>query len=326
MSRPRVLAIVGPTASGKSALALEVAASLDAEIVSMDSALIYRGMDIGTDKPSAADLARVPHHLVDIVEPSQTVTVADFQVLARQAISQILAAGRSPLLVGGSGLYFRAAVDRLEFPGTDAVVRARLEAEAQVAGPLAMHARLLALDPQAAAAIDPPNVRRSIRALEVIEVTGRPFSSFRTGWDHARSLYEVIVVGLTWPRPVLDRRIAERVDAQIQRGLVDEVRGLLAAGFRSSVTAVQAIGYAQILAHLDGQLSLEEAMEEIRARTRRFARRQERWFKADPRVKWFDSNPGPAAQYLRDQLQAARREERMEARMATSHRQKGSAA
>ncbi|GAC1368209.1 MAG: tRNA (adenosine(37)-N6)-dimethylallyltransferase MiaA [Actinomycetota bacterium] len=298
MSLPRVLAVVGPTASGKSAFALEVAQRLNAEIVSMDSALVYRGMDIGTDKPSPEQLARVPHHLVDIVEPSETVTVADFQALARGRIAQILTSGRTPLLVGGSGLYFRAVVDPLEFPGTDPAVRSRLEAEAQRLGGLAMYERLRAADPAAAAAIDVPNVRRTIRALEVIEVTGRPFSAFRTGWDHAQSLYRLTVAGLTAPRPELDRRIAARVESQIARGLVDEVRHLLNVGLRASVTSVQAIGYAQVLAYLDGRFTLEEAMEEIRCRTRRFARRQERWFKADPRVVWFSSDVEGAAAYL----------------------------
>jgi tRNA dimethylallyltransferase len=295
---PTVLALVGPTAAGKSALALEVAASLDAEIVSVDSAMVYRGMDIGTDKPSPAELARVPHHLVDVVECSHTLTVAEFQSMARRAIDDVVGRGRTPLLVGGSGLYFRAVVDPLAFPGTDPEVRACLEREAEAVGALALHRRLQAADPQAAAAIDPANLRRTIRALEVIEVTGKRFSAFRTAWEQPRSLYDLTVVGLTAARPELDHRIGARVDAQIERGLVDEVRGLVAAGLRSSATAVQALGYAQLLAHLDGRTTLEEAVEETKRRTRRFARRQERWFGADARVTWYPSDPAAAAAHL----------------------------
>jgi tRNA dimethylallyltransferase len=295
---PRVLAIVGPTAAGKTALALEIAGALDAEIVSVDSTLVYRGMDIGTDKPPPAELARVPHHLVDVVEPSHTLTVAEFQALARAAVEDVAARGRTPLLVGGSGLYFRAVVDPLEFPGTDPEVRSRLEREAGLVGAAGLHRRLQAADPAAAAAIDPANLRRTIRALEVLEVTGRPFSAFRTGWDGSRPVYDLTVAGLTRPRPELDRRIEERVDAQVARGLVAEVEALVAVGLRSSATSVQALGYAQVLAHLDGWLSLEEAVEETKRRTRRFARRQERWFRADRRVVWFPSDPAAAAAHL----------------------------
>lgn len=308
MSGAPVLALVGPTAAGKSALALEVARRLAAagrrvEIVSMDSAMVYRGMDIGTDKPSPAELAEVAHRLVDIVDAAQSVTVAQFQVLAREAIAGIHAAGGIPLLVGGSGLYFRAVVDPLEFPATDPAVRARLAAEASELGATALHRRLVAVDPRAAALIEPPNVRRTIRALEVMEVTGRPFSSFRTAWEGRRSVYELTVAGLTWPREELHRRIDARVDRQIERGLVAEVQGLAASGMRSSVTSVQALGYAQVLAHLGGACSLQEAIAEAKLRTRRFARRQESWFRADPRVVWFDSDPAAAGDYLVSEAQ-----------------------
>jgi tRNA dimethylallyltransferase len=296
----RVLAIVGPTAAGKTALSLEVAGALDAEVVSMDSTMVYRGMDIGTDKPSAADLQRVPHHLVDVVEPSQTLTVAQFQSMARAAVAGVVARGRLPLLVGGSGLYFRAVVDLLEFPGTDPVVRTRLEREAREQGAVALYERLAALDPEAASHIDPPNARRTIRALEVLEATGRLFSSFRTSWEEPRSLYDLTVIGLTEPRPDLHRRIEARVESQVARGLVAEVERLVREqGLRDSATAVQALGYAQVLAHLDGRLSLEEAVEETKMRTRRFARRQMSWFQADPRVTWFISDRQAAAAHLR---------------------------
>jgi tRNA dimethylallyltransferase len=294
-----VLAIVGPTAVGKTALSLEVAEALGAEVVSMDSAMVYRGMDIGTDKPAPPELARVPHHLVDVIEPSHTLTVAQFQSMARAAVAGILDRGRLPLLVGGSGLYFRALVDPLEFPGTDPAVRDRLEQEAVEQGSMALYERLRGADPEAATHIDPSNARRTIRALEVLEVTGRPFSSFRTSWEERRSLYDLTVVGLTEPRAELHRRIEARVDSQMARGLVGEVERLVREErLRESATAVQALGYAQVLAHLDGRLSLPEATEEAKARTRRFARRQVSWFQADPRVTWFPSDPAGAAQAL----------------------------
>ncbi|HEU5003478.1 MAG TPA: tRNA (adenosine(37)-N6)-dimethylallyltransferase MiaA [Actinomycetota bacterium] len=305
MTRPRVLALVGPTAAGKTALALEIAPGLGAEIVSMDSAMVYRGMDIGTDKPSAAERSRVPHHLIDIVEPSHTLTVADFQARARAAVSAVVAAGRVPLLVGGSGLYVRAVIDPFDFPGTDPAVRASLEAEAAEVGAQALHRRLAGLDPQAAALIDPANARRTIRALEVLEVTGRPFSAFRTAWRQPESVFDVTLVGLTAPRPELDRRIEVRVEAQIERGLVAEVEGLVAAGMRASATSVQALGYAQVLAFLDGDCTLEESVMAIKVRTRRFARRQERWFGADPRVAWFNADAAGAAAALRAGREAA---------------------
>lgn len=290
MAGDAVLAIVGPTAAGKSAAAIDVAERLGAEVVSVDSTMVYRGMDIGTDKPSPAALARVPHHLVDVVEPSHTMTVAEFQQAARAAVDGILRRGRTPVLVGGSGLYFRAVVDPLEFPGTDPALRARLEAEGEEAGAAALFERLRAVDPEAAARMEPANVRRTVRALEVIELTGRPFSSFRTGWDGQRSIYHLTVAGLTHPRDELDRRIDARVDAQVERGLVEEVRRLAGAGFRASMTSVQALGYAQVLAHLDGEATLEETVAAIKLRTRRYARRQLSWFRADRRVEWFEAD------------------------------------
>jgi tRNA dimethylallyltransferase len=291
VAAPVVLAIVGPTAAGKSEAAVEAAGRLDGEIVSIDSTMVYRGMDIGTDKPGPEVLARVPHHMVDVVDPSHTMSVSEFQRGAREAIAGIVSRGRTPILAGGSGLYFRAVVDALEFPATDPDVRGRLEREADVEGAAALFSRLRSVDPAAAARMEPANVRRTIRALEVVELTGRPFSSFRTAWDEPRSLYRLTVAGLTHPRPELDRRIDARVDAQTARGLVDEVRRLVDAGFRSSLTSVQAIGYAQVLAHLDGLVTLQDAVAETKHRTRRYARRQLSWFRADPRVEWFEADP-----------------------------------
>jgi tRNA dimethylallyltransferase len=293
-----VLALVGPTAAGKSALALDVAPAIDAEIVSIDSAMVYRGMDIGTDKPSAAELARVPHHLVDVVDPGQTLSVAEFQRMGRRAVEDILARGKRPLLVGGSGLYFRAIVDALEFPPTHPEVRRRLESRAAEEGALELHEHLAEADPEAAAAIDPANVRRTVRALEVIEITGRRFSTFRRAWEDYRSIYPLVVAGLTFESAELSRRIGTRVDSQIGRGFVEEVRRLERAGFRASLSSAQVLGYAQLLAHLDGRLSLEEAVADTKTRTRRLARRQLTWFRADPRVVWFEGDPTGARDLL----------------------------
>ncbi|HVM12743.1 MAG TPA: tRNA (adenosine(37)-N6)-dimethylallyltransferase MiaA [Egibacteraceae bacterium] len=280
----RVLVLVGPTASGKSAIAMQAAERLGAEIVAVDAFTVYRGMDVGTAKPSATDRARVNHHLVDVLDPSEECTVEWFQAAARTAIAEVTARGRVPLLVGGSGLYFRAVVDPLRFPPTDPGVRA--EVEAQFADdPPAAHAALAAVDPAAAARIDPDNLRRSVRALEVHRLTGRPFSDWRQAWDDRRSIYPGLeVVGLDVPREDLSARIATRVEAMIGGGLVEECRRLLEQPL--SATARQAIGYAELFDHLAGHGSLEEAAERIHVRTRRYAARQYRWFARDPRVRW----------------------------------------
>lgn len=288
-----VLALLGPTAAGKSNLAIDVAQSINAEIVSIDSAIVYKGMDIGTAKPSPEQLQSVPHHMIDVVDPSTTLTVAEFRRMARAAIEDIAARGRTALLVGGSGLYFRAVIDPLEFPPSDPEARLRVETEIE-----SPYETLTRLDPEAASRIDPNNTRRLTRALEVIEITRRPFSSFRTSWDEYRSIYDLRVAGLTWPREELDRRINNRVDDQMMRGLVEEVKDLLSRGLRESLTSVQALGYSQILEHLDGSLTLEEAVDRIKARTRRYARRQLTWFRADPRVKWFESDPPAVVSFL----------------------------
>lgn len=280
----RVLALVGPTAAGKSAVAMETAQHLGAEIVAVDAFTVYRGMDVGTAKPSPAERVRVAHHLVDVLDPSQECSVEWFQKAARSAIADVAARGRVPLLVGGSGLYFRAVVDPLEFPPTDAAVRATIT-ERYAADPHAAHAALCAVDPAAAARIDPDNLRRSVRALEVFELTGRPFSAWRQAWDRHDSVYPGLrVVGLDVSRDELTARIAARVDAMLGGGLVEECRRLAARPL--STTARQAIGYAEALDHLAGRCTLEEAAERIRTRTRRYAMRQLRWFSGDPRVRW----------------------------------------
>jgi tRNA dimethylallyltransferase len=278
-----VIAVVGPTASGKSDLAIELALRLGGEVVNADSMQLYRGMDIGTAKLTTAERRGVPHHLLDIWDVTRAANVAEYQRAAGTVIDRITARGRVPLLAGGSGLYVRAVLDGLEFPGTDPELRLRLEGELEEAGPAALHARLAERDPAAAAAILPSNGRRLVRALEVIEMTGRPFSaSLPTYEDRGDSTQ----LGLLVPRPVLDERIAARVERMWAAGLVEEVRALEPQGLRDGRTASRALGYAQVLRHLSGEWTEAEAKEETIKATRRFARRQESWFRRDPRVRW----------------------------------------
>ncbi|CAL9580092.1 tRNA (adenosine(37)-N6)-dimethylallyltransferase MiaA [Streptomyces sp. enrichment culture] len=280
---PRVIAVVGPTAAGKSDLGVFLARQLGGEVVNADSMQLYRGMDIGTAKLTPEERGGVPHHLLDIWDVTVTASVAEYQRLARERIDALLAEGRWPILVGGSGLYIRGAVDNLEFPGTDPEVRARLEDELTLRGSGALHARLAAADPEAARAILPSNGRRIVRALEVIEITGQPFTANLPGHD---SVYDTVQIGVDVARPELDERIARRVDRMWEAGLVEEVRELEAQGLREGRTASRALGYQQVLAALAGDCTLEEArLETIRA-TKRFARRQDSWFRRDPRVHW----------------------------------------
>lgn len=294
----RVLAIVGPTASGKSSLAVEVALSLGvpAEIVSTDSMQVYRGMDIGTATPTLTERSGIPHHLLDEWEPNHLVTVAEFQGRARRAIEAIGARGAVPIVVGGSGLYVSAVLDDLTFPGTEPDVRARLDAELDIVGALAMHERLRALDPAAADAILPTNGRRIVRALEVIELTGEPFVA---RLPEPVSIYDCVRVGLEVPRDVLDLRIARRVDRMWAEGFVDEVRSLQGAGLSGSPTASRALGYQQVLDFLDGRCTESQARQATVDATRKFARRQQRWFRRDTRIRWivFD-NPTRVGEIL----------------------------
>ena len=283
-----VIAVVGATATGKSGLAIELARALGGEIVNADSMQLYQDMDIGTAKEPEAARQGVPHHLLDIWPVTQTANVADYQKLARAAIDEIMARGRVPILAGGSGLYVRAALDDLDFPGTDPVIRSRLEDELARLGAAALHARLAGLDPAAAAAILPGNGRRIVRALEVIEISGRPFSATMPAYQQNRP---AVQIGLTLPRPELDRRIAARVDRMWQAGLEGEVRSLAAQGLCDGQTASRALGYQQMLRYLDGEWTLDRAREETIKATRRFARRQESWFRRDPRVRWLDAIP-----------------------------------
>ncbi len=279
----KVAAIVGPTAVGKTEVAVRVAEALNAEIVSIDSMQVYRYMDIGTAKPSAEQRRRVPHHLLDLRDPSHDLTVAEFQELARTAVEEISARNKLPLLVGGSGLYFRAVVDELELPPHAQEVRAALETELEDLGVEALYERLQELDADAAARIERNNARRIIRALEVIEITGRPFSENRS-WELYESRYELAVAGLTLPRERLYPRIRERVAQMVASGLIEEARRIQARGM--SKTAAQALGYRQIV-NAPEDAAPEELIDEITRATKRFARRQDSWFKADPRVVWF---------------------------------------
>ena len=279
-----VLAVVGPTAAGKSDLAVELALRHGGEIVSTDSMQVYRGMDIGTAKLSSPERRGVHHHLIDVLDIRETSTVAEFQRRARAAIADCQARGVLPVLVGGSALYIRAVLDQFEFPGTDPVVRGRLEADLERLGAEALHQRLAERDPAAALSILPTNGRRVVRALEVIDLTGRPFTA--TLPQHAYAYDDVCQVGLDVPRDVLDERIRVRVERMWEAGFVDEVRRLDTAGLRAGVTASRALGYAQVLEFLAGECAEDAAKDATVRATRRFARRQDSWFRRDPRIRW----------------------------------------
>ncbi len=284
MTSARLVAVVGPTATGKSDLAVEIALRRDGEVVNADAMQLYRGMRIGTATLPPARRRGVPHHLLDVLDVTEPASVAAFQRHARRVVEQVWQRGRLPVLVGGSALYVHAVVDDLEFPGTDPQVRQRLEAELAERGPEALHERLQQRDPAAAAAILATNGRRIVRALEVGEITGRPFAATLPApryWHPA-----TVQVGLDIERAVLDARIAARVDDMWAAGLVDEVRALDRLGLREGRTASRALGYAQVLAYLAGGCTEQQAREATVQATRRFARRQQSWWRRDPRVQW----------------------------------------
>ncbi|RZU32608.1 tRNA (adenosine(37)-N6)-dimethylallyltransferase MiaA [Blastococcus saxobsidens] len=283
---PPVVAVVGPTATGKTALAVALAQRLGGEVVNADSMQLYRGMDIGTAKPDVAERGGVPHHLLDLWHVRQPASVAEYRLRARAEIDRLRAAGTTPFLVGGSGLYVRAVLDELDFPGTDPAVRARLEAELAAVGPAELHARLAGLDPAAAAAVLPGNGRRIVRALEVIELTGGPF---RAVLPEPSPHYEAVTIGLDREPAELDERVALRVDRMWAAGFVDEVAALAADGLREGPTASRALGYAQVLAQFDGTLTADEARERTVTTTRRFVRRQRSWFRRDATTTWLDA-------------------------------------
>jgi tRNA dimethylallyltransferase len=286
---PPVVAVVGPTAAGKSDLSLDLAERVGGEIVNTDAMQVYRGMDIGTAKLPPDERRGIPHHLLDLLEVTDPATVAEFQSRARAVVDDCRARRVTPVLVGGSALYTRAVLDRFEFPGTDDAVRRRLEDELAQVGPAALHERLRGLDPEAAAKVLPGNSRRVVRALEVIELTGRPFLARMPGFE---SFYPgAVQLGLD--RADLAERVELRVHRMMAQGLLDEIRGLLPAGLRESPTAGKALGYAQLLAVLDaaGEIvgDVDEAVEQTIRATTRFVRRQRSWFRRDPRVRWLDA-------------------------------------
>jgi tRNA dimethylallyltransferase len=291
-----VVALVGPTAAGKSELALRLAEELGGEVVNTDALQLYRGMDIGTAKLSVAERRGIPHHLLDVLEVTEAASVAEFQRWARDAVADCRARGVLPILAGGSALYTRAVVDRFEFPGTDPVLRQALEARLATEGAAVLHAELAEADPEAAARILPSNGRRVVRALEVVRLTGRPFSASLPVLEYADP--HTVQIGLDCDRETLDERIALRVERMWEQGLVAEVERLVGEGLREGRTARSALGYAQVLDLLDGRLSDAEARESTVRGTRRFVRRQESWFRKDPRITWVpwqDPVPGAVA-------------------------------
>jgi tRNA dimethylallyltransferase len=283
-SRPPIVAVVGATAAGKTGLSLDLADRLGGEVVNTDAMQVYRGMDVGTAKLAVDERRAIPHHLLDLLDVTEALTVAEFQQWARAAIAEIRERRRSPVLVGGSALYTRAVLDRFDFPGTEPEVRRALEVELAQVGPAALHARLATADPDAAARILPDNGRRIVRALEVVTITGRPFSASLPERVYADQ--HSIQIGVDIDRPTLDERIAVRVRQMFDNGLVEEVRSLLDAGLEQGRTARTAIGYREVTSYLRGELSLDEAVEQTTTATRRFSRRQDSWFRKDPRVVW----------------------------------------
>ncbi|WP_233188240.1 tRNA (adenosine(37)-N6)-dimethylallyltransferase MiaA [Actinomyces qiguomingii] len=281
------VAVVGPTATGKSALALDLADALGggAEILNADAFQLYRGMDVGTAKLAVDERRGYPHHQFDVLEVDQEANVASYQIHARSDLRSIVARGNRPIVVGGSGLYVRAVTDALDFPGTDPAVRATLDARARREGATALWEELRRVDPVAAARIDPGDVRRIVRALEVVRLTGRPFSA---SLPRYADLVPTVHLALNWDRAVLNERIQARAEAMFASGLLEETESLLARGLREGPTASRAIGYAQAIAVLDGRMSVQEAIDDTAGATRKLASKQLKWFRRDPRVKWLD--------------------------------------
>ncbi len=287
MRPPPLVAVVGPTATGKSDLGLALAAELGGDVVNADAMQLYRGLDIGTAKLAPAQRAGVPHHLLDLLDITETASVAAYQREARRTVEQLRAAGRPPVLVGGSGLYVQAVVDELDFPGTEPRLRAALEAELADRGPEVLHRRLAEVDPAAAHLVLPTNGRRIVRALEVITLTGRPFAARLPTGGPPR--YDAVLLGVDRSTADLDDRIARRVARMFAAGLVDETRALLTLGLQEGRTASRALGYQQVVAALDRGSALGPAAAETVRATRRFVRRQRSWFRRDPRVHWLDA-------------------------------------
>ncbi len=292
MGSPKIplLALVGPTAAGKSALAMEVARRLGTGIISADSAQVYRGLDIGTAKPDAAEKRLIRHHLIDLVEPDEDYSVADYQRDARQLIARLWRQGRLPFIVGGTGLYLQAVIADYAFGsrGKDEALRKRLNEEAEAAGPEALHRRLEGIDPAAARKIHPRDRRRIIRALEVYALEGTPISQQVERTKKQEPPYRLLLFGLTRPRPLLYRLIEERTEAMLARGFVDEVKGLLERGYPRSSPGLQILGYRQLAAYIAGEMEREEAVAAIKRETRRLAKRQLTWFRREQRIIWIE--------------------------------------
>jgi tRNA dimethylallyltransferase len=292
----RVVVVLGPTAAGKSQLGIDLAQHMNGEVVNADSMQLYQGMDVGTAKLTYNERQGVVHHLLDVWPVTRTASVADYQTHARTTIDDIAARGRTPILVGGSGLYIRAVIDDMRFPGTDAGVRASLEAELAVVGAPEMHARLAAIDPATAATMLPTNGRKIVRALEVSAIGGGSFTGLMPSYD---SVYDAVLIGVDRPTAELDDRLTLRVDWMWQQRFVEEVRGLAEhSGLREGVTARRALGYKQVLAMLDGEASEDEARARTVQATKRFVRRQRSWFRPDPRIRWLTAGPDLTEQAL----------------------------
>jgi tRNA dimethylallyltransferase len=284
----KLVVIAGATATGKSSLSVQLAQAIDAEIINADSMQVYRGMDIGTAKISVEERQGIPHHMLDVLNVNQDSTVAWYQIGAREVIDEIHSRGKSVVMVGGTGLYIKAVIDELNFPDTDPMVRHTINKEAEELGIDAMFARLEKLDPAAAIAIDRANLRRIIRALEVIEITGKPFTANLPREESIR-FPDARQFGLVMDRDLLSTRIDERVNTMFEKGFVEEVQKLMPAGLLEGRTAQRALGYSQIVSHLQGEVSLDAAIEETKRATRQYARRQETWFSRDARIKWIST-------------------------------------
>ena len=300
-----LICIVGPTAVGKTEIAIQLAQHLDAEIVSLDSRQIYRGMDIGTAKPIPEQQRAVPHHLIDCVDVDQTFSVAEYQRLADTAIAEIRERGKRTMAVGGAGLYFRGIIDGLfDGPGADAEIRAKLQREADEHGNVALHERLRRCDPETANRVHPNNLVRVIRALEVYELTGKPISSLQQQWKMNEPRYPFRAFGLNMPRETLYQRIEERVNRMVEAGLIEEVKGLLDQGCPRNCVAMQSFGYKELIDYLDGKRTLDEAISLLKQNTRRFAKRQLTWFRNDPRIEWLDTSQFSSIDGIVDNLLA----------------------
>jgi len=284
----KLVVIAGATATGKSSLSVQLAQAIDAEIINADSMQVYRGMDIGTAKISVEERQGIPHHMLDVLDVNQDSTVAWYQIGAREVIDEIHSRGKSVVMVGGTGLYIKAVIDELNFPDTDPMVRHTINKEAEELGIDAMFARLEKLDPAAAIAIDRANLRRIIRALEVIEITGKPFTANLPREESIR-YPDARQFGLVMDRELLSTRIDERVNTMFEEGFVEEVQKLIPGGLLEGRTAQRALGYSQIVSHLQGEVSLDAAIEETKRATRQYARRQETWFSRDARIKWIST-------------------------------------